>query len=69
MAPFSVGDFIEYSGIRVGDEVICYSIVATNVQITTSGVPSYVRMEDALVGVFTNNPNAEQADTRVRPPP
>ena len=64
MAPFVVGDFIEYSGIKVGSEVICYSIVATNIQIITTGVPSYIRMEDVNIGVFTADPNAELADTK-----
>ena len=64
MAPFVVGDFVEFSGIKVGGEVICYTIVATNIQITTSGVPSYIRVEDAIIGVFTANPNAEEADTK-----
>ena len=65
MAPFVVGDYVEYSGIKIGGEVICYSIVATNIQIATSGVPSYIRLEDLILGVFTTDPNAEIGDTRV----
>jgi hypothetical protein len=65
MAPFIVGDYIEYSGIRVGNEVIAYSIVAQGVQITTStGQPTYVRMEDAVIGVYDADPNSEFGDTR-----
>ena len=70
MAPFIAGDYIEYSGIKVGGEIICYTIVATSVMITTApgSTPSYVRIEDALIGVFDNNQaaTAEFADTRVR---
>lgn len=41
MAPFVVGDYIEYSGFKNGaGEIICYAIVATNIQIVTGGAPS-----------------------------
>jgi hypothetical protein len=45
MAPFLVGDFVTFSGIRRGGEVIAFSIVAQNVMITTLGDLVYVRME------------------------
>lgn len=68
MAPFIVGDFIEFSGIKLSNgEMLVYSIVAPNVQITTTAsdtVPNYIRVELALIGVFDNNPAAEFADTR-----
>ncbi|KAF2489860.1 hypothetical protein BU16DRAFT_544219 [Lophium mytilinum] len=68
MAPFIVGDFIEFSGIKLPNgEMLVYSIVAPNVQITTTAsdtVPNYIRVEVALIGVFDNNPAAEFADTR-----
>ncbi|KXX80962.1 hypothetical protein MMYC01_203908 [Madurella mycetomatis] len=64
MAPFLVGDFITYRGFRLGNEIICYEIVAWNVQITTSGVPTYVRVEESLVGVYTASPIGEVAETR-----
>jgi hypothetical protein len=69
MAPFIPGDYIEYNGIKVGGEIIVYAIVATSVMITTTGNPSYVRMEDALIGVFDAAQTAvdEFADTRVGP--
>ena len=70
MAPFLVGDYIEYSGIKTpGGEIYAYVITAINVQITTSAsdtVPNYIRVEDAIIGVFDNNANVEVADTRVR---
>jgi hypothetical protein len=72
MAPFMPGDFIEYSGIRKGDEIIAYSIVATNVQILTDparGHPVYLRMEDAIVGVFSPDGDRESAPARVSSPP
>jgi hypothetical protein len=64
MAPFAAGDALEYSGIRVNGEIIAYEVTALNVQITTSGVPAYIRMEDAIIGVFSNDPNSEFGDTR-----
>jgi hypothetical protein len=50
----------------VGNEIICYAIVAENIQITTTGVPTYIRMEDAIIGVFDPaiDAIAEFADTR-----
>ncbi|KAL1297994.1 hypothetical protein AAFC00_006500 [Neodothiora populina] len=64
MAPFKVGDYVEYSGVKVGDQIVCYEIVAPSVQITTSGAPTYVRVEDALVGVYDGGATSEFADTR-----
>ncbi|KAF2190007.1 hypothetical protein K469DRAFT_560720 [Zopfia rhizophila CBS 207.26] len=69
MAPFLVGDFIEYSGIKDSSsgEILAYAITAINVQITTTAsdtVPNYIRMEDALIGVFDNANNVEVADIR-----
>lgn len=66
MAPFQVGDYLEYSGVKVASEIICYTIVAPNVQITTSGVPTYIRVEDSIVGVYDGGATSEFADTRVR---
>lgn len=72
MAPFLAGDFIEYSGLKVGgNEILAWAITAINVQITTvasSTVPNYIRMEDALIGVFDNAANVEVADIRVSLP-
>jgi hypothetical protein len=65
MAPLKVGDQIDYRGIKVGSQIIAYSIIATSVQITTTGTPTYIRMEDAIIGIFDNNPNAEFAEMRV----
>jgi hypothetical protein len=67
MAPIQAGDYIECSGIRKNGETICYGIVVPNVQIRTQGVPPYIRMEDAIIGVVDDsNINAvEFADTRV----
>jgi hypothetical protein len=69
MAPFKIGDYIEYNGIKVGGEIICYAIVATSVQITTppGKSPVYIRMEDAIIGVFDPAQTAvdEFGDTRV----
>ncbi|KAK8016147.1 hypothetical protein PG993_014336 [Apiospora rasikravindrae] len=65
MAPFVVGDWIEYSGYRnSAGQIVCYSIVASNIQITTGGSPTYIRMEDANIGVFTTDTNAEAGQTK-----
>jgi hypothetical protein len=64
MAPLVPGDFVEYSFIQSGGEHIVYSLVATNIQLTTSGIPSYIRMEDALIGVFSADGNQEVGQTR-----
>ncbi|KAF2873564.1 hypothetical protein BDV95DRAFT_627456 [Massariosphaeria phaeospora] len=68
MVPFRVGDFIEYSGVLDGDNILAWSIVAINVQATTVAsdtVPNYIRVEDMLVGIPDNAPNVEVADIRV----
>ena len=67
MAPFLAGDFVTFSGIRRGNEVIAYSIVAQNVMITTLGDLVYLRMELGLLGIDNVNPNTELAESRVSP--
>ncbi|KAK2028555.1 hypothetical protein LX32DRAFT_673414 [Colletotrichum zoysiae] len=65
MAPIVTGDFVEYSGIQVGGEIIVYNLIVSNVQITTTGVPTYIRMEDVNVGVWAaDTANQEIAQTR-----
>jgi hypothetical protein len=69
MAPFREGDFIEYSGLKVGEsEVLAWAITAINVQITTQASdtePQYIRVEEGLIGVFDTGNNIEVADIRV----
>jgi hypothetical protein len=66
MAPLVKGDFLEYSGFRAPDgRIVCWEVVATNIQLKTTGAVTYIRMEDAIIGVFTNDPNAEQGQSRV----
>ncbi|KAK4183511.1 hypothetical protein QBC35DRAFT_526074 [Podospora australis] len=65
MAPFLPGDFIQYKGFRAPNNVlICYEIVAWNVQITTVGKPTYIRGELALLGIYSPDTSTEVADTR-----
>ncbi|KAH6691437.1 hypothetical protein F5X68DRAFT_274043 [Plectosphaerella plurivora] len=66
MAPFMPGDFLEYSGFKnSAGEIVCYSIVATNIQIAAgTGNPSFIRVEDVNIGVYSADPNAEVAETR-----
>ncbi|KAH8658241.1 hypothetical protein BX600DRAFT_500217 [Xylariales sp. PMI_506] len=65
MAPFVKGDYISYSGFKnAAGEIVCYSIVASNIQITTTGVPTYIRMEDVNIGIFSTDPNVEIAETK-----
>ncbi|KAJ9665686.1 hypothetical protein H2201_004170 [Coniosporium apollinis] len=63
MAPFAVGDYLEFSGIKVGGEVICFEIAALNVQILSSS-PAFIRVEDAIIGVYDGQANAEWGDSR-----
>ncbi|CRK19615.1 hypothetical protein BN1723_011942 [Verticillium longisporum] len=64
MAPIVPGDYLEYSGIQVDGEIVVYNMVVSNVQITTTGVPTYIRMEDAIIGVFSSNGDQETAQIR-----
>jgi len=65
MVPFIPGDFITWAGIKKGNEVIAFSIVAQNVQITTLQDLVYVRTEVALLGISNFNGNTELAESRV----
>ncbi|KAL2134074.1 hypothetical protein VTI74DRAFT_1070 [Chaetomium olivicolor] len=49
---------------RLGSEITFYEIAALNVQITTTGAPAYVGVEENLVGIYTAETNAEVAGTR-----
>jgi hypothetical protein len=64
MAPFVVGDFLEFSGIDINGVIVCYAINAPNVQILTPDGPTYIRVEDAIIGVFDGGANIENADSR-----
>lgn len=64
MAPFQPGDYIEYVGIKVGEEIICYSIVA-NIMIFSTN-PAYLRVVLVLIGVIDQGPNVEFSESRVR---
>lgn len=68
MVPFLVGDFVTYTAIPKGGELLVFEMSATNVQVTTSAsntVPNYIFVEDAIIGVTDTNGNVEVADTRV----
>jgi hypothetical protein len=65
MSPFLVGDFVTFSGIRRGNVVIAFSIVAQNVMITTLSDLVYLRMELGLLGIDNVSPNTEIAESRV----
>ncbi|KAK8091560.1 hypothetical protein PG997_001921 [Apiospora hydei] len=64
MAPFLPGDFITFMGVRRGGEMIVFSIVAQNVQITTLNDLVYVRVELGLLGIDNFNPNTELKESR-----
>ncbi|KAK5651794.1 hypothetical protein OQA88_11661 [Cercophora sp. LCS_1] len=65
MAPFVVGDFIVYRGFRLpNNEMVVYEIVTWNVQVTTVGSPTYLRVEEVLIGIYTPDTNGEVAETR-----
>jgi len=67
MAPLLPGDYIEFEGIKVGNEIIAYGMVTPSVQILTPSGPTYVRVEEVIIGVFdTQSTNlVEFADSRV----
>ncbi|KAI1420393.1 hypothetical protein F5Y12DRAFT_133333 [Xylaria sp. FL1777] len=65
MVPFLPGDFITWSGIRRGDDVVAFSIIAQNVQITTLQDLVFVRTELALLGISNFNGNTELRESRV----
>ncbi|KAK5140071.1 hypothetical protein LTR04_003171, partial [Oleoguttula sp. CCFEE 6159] len=68
MAPFKTGDFLEFAGIKLGNEIVCSEIVAANVAIWTPGSsatsPAYLRVEDAIIGLVDKTTTTEFADTR-----
>lgn len=66
MAPMKVGDFVTYSGIKDNDEIICFNIDVNIGIFTAPGTaPGFIKVEDAIVGVPSNNPNVEVAGSRV----
>jgi len=69
MVPFKVGDFIAYSGLKVGgSELLVSDITCISLHITTqagTGIPNYIMVEDLLVGVPDTANNVEFADIRV----
>lgn len=68
MVPFKVGDFIEFSGLRVNGEILASVIVCPSLAITTVAsvtVPNYIRIEELRVGVVSAAGNVEVADTRI----
>ncbi|KAK3988406.1 hypothetical protein QBC44DRAFT_371063 [Cladorrhinum sp. PSN332] len=66
MAPFVPGDFIDYRGYKnAAGEIVAFEVVAWNLAIlTTSPAPTYIRVELALIGIYTNDPTAEVQETR-----
>lgn len=66
MVPMKVGDYVEYSGVKVGNgDIVCYAIVV-NIGVQTSGnQPGFVRVEDTLIGVADNAVDVEAARFRV----
>ncbi|KAH8722409.1 hypothetical protein GQ44DRAFT_741628 [Phaeosphaeriaceae sp. PMI808] len=69
MAPFKVGDFIVYSGLKAGtSEILASDIMCSSLHITTQAstdVPNYIRVEEFLVGIPDSAANVEFADIRV----
>ncbi|OSS44749.1 hypothetical protein B5807_10740 [Epicoccum nigrum] len=67
MVPLKAGDFIEYSGLKDGDEILAHTVNCVNVHVTTKAsntVPNYIRVEEAIVGVVDPAGNLENAPTR-----
>ena len=56
------GDFLDYSGIKVGEEIICYSITVNIGIFTKAGTaPGFIRVDDAIIGIIDNTPDTEFA--------
>jgi hypothetical protein len=54
MAPFIPGDYVTWSGITNGGEILVYTLTAENVQQKTSadnGDPLYLRVEDVSLSL------------------
>lgn len=67
MAPLKVGDWVEYSGIKVGNEIIVYELTANVGVFTKAGsAPGFLRVEDAIIGIIDNSATVEFARCRVR---
>ncbi|OBT62154.1 hypothetical protein VE03_08323 [Pseudogymnoascus sp. 23342-1-I1] len=65
MAPLKVGDYVEFSYIEFGGELLCYALTANVGIYTTAGTaPGFILVEDALIGVIDNNPDVEFARAR-----
>lgn len=66
MAPLLVGDFIQYRGFwnRQTSELVAYEFVAMNVQITTTGSITYLRVEEGLTGIYAADTSVEIHETR-----
>lgn len=50
-------DFVIYRGFRQGNQLICFEIVAWDVQIISQDGPTYVRDEEKLLGNQLDSPN------------
>ncbi|KAJ9630726.1 hypothetical protein H2203_001250 [Taxawa tesnikishii (nom. ined.)] len=65
MAPLKVGDWVEYSGIKVGNEIIVYELTANVGVFTKAGsAPGFLRVEDAIIGIIDNSATVEFARCR-----
>lgn len=66
MAPLKVGDYVEFSGIEFGGEILVYELTA-NIGIFTNGAeaPGFIKVEDCIIGVINNDANVEFARSRV----
>ncbi|KAF2999038.1 hypothetical protein E8E13_008468 [Curvularia kusanoi] len=67
MAPFIPGDYVTWSGITNGGEILVYTLTAENVQQKTSadnGDPLYLRVEDVIIAINDGTPNIEVGTTK-----
>lgn len=66
MAPFLVGDFLEYRGFwnKATSELVVFEAMALNVQITTVAPHTYIRVALGLIGVYTADTGIEIQETR-----
>jgi hypothetical protein len=63
--PLAPGDAIDYAGMEADGKIWVWSVVVMNLNLLTSDTTAaYLRIEDALIGVFNPDPNVESARDR-----
>ena len=64
--PLAAGDYITFSGVDVGGDLLAIYALEANLEIYTAPgtKPAYVTAEEAIYAVPQSNPNGEGGETR-----